>query len=133
MMKRASGPFDVKVTPVAQESGAWGEWMARLTLDKQFHGDVEATSQGQMLASPPGAEGSGGYVALERVSGKLHGREGTFVLQHSGTMDRGAQSLTITVVPGTGTGQLKGLAGSMNIIIDGEGRHAYAFEYTLPE
>jgi hypothetical protein len=104
-----------------------------MTIDKQFHGDLEATSKGQMLAAGSGGKGSsGGYVALEKVTGTLHGRSGAFVLQHSGTMTRGTPQLTITVVPDSGTDQLAGLAGKMNIII-ADGKHSYEFDYTLPE
>ncbi len=101
-------------------------------MDKQFHGDLEATSKGQMLATTTDVKGSAGYVALERVSGTLQGRSGTFALQHNGTMTRGEPQLTITVVPDSGTGQLVGLAGTMTIAIAADGKHSYGFEYTLP-
>jgi hypothetical protein len=102
-----------------------------MSIEKQFHGDLEATSQGQMIAAGTGAKGSsGGYVALERVTGTLHGRSGAFVLQHSGTMTRGAQELSITVVPDSGTGELASLCGKMNIKI-AEGKHSYEFDYSL--
>jgi hypothetical protein len=101
-----------------------------MLLDKQFHGDLEGTSQGQMLAASGNVEGSAGYVAIEQVSGTLQGRTGTFVLQHSGTMTRGKPHLTVTVVPDSGTGQLVGLAGTMDIQI-ADGKHSYAFDYTL--
>jgi hypothetical protein len=106
--------------------------LGRMSIDKQFHGDLEATSKGQMLTAGTGVKGSAGYVAIERVSGTLHGRSGTFVLQHSGTMTRGAPQLTITVVPDSGTGQLVSLAGKMAIKI-ADGKHSYDFDYTLPE
>lgn len=99
-------------------------------MDKRFHGDLEATSKGEMLTAGTSVEGSAGYVAIERVSGTLHGRRGTFVLQHSGTMTRGAPQLTITVVPDSGTNELVGLAGRMVITI-ADGKHSYDFEYTL--
>jgi hypothetical protein len=102
-----------------------------MSIDKQFHGDLEGTSKGEMLAARGGVEGSAGYVALEQVTGSLHGRTGTFYLQHSGTMDRGAPTLAVTVVPDSGTGELTGLTGKMNIIIEG-GAHRYEFDYTLP-
>ena len=102
-----------------------------MTIDKQFHGDLEATSKGQMLAFSTDVKGSAGYVAMEQVNGTLHGRTGTFVLQHSGTMTRGAPQLSLTVVPDSGTGELVGLAGKMNIII-ADGKHSYEFDYTLP-
>ncbi len=131
MTRRASGPFDVKLTPQVSEDKAESA-LGRMSIDKQFHGDLEASSKGEMLTAGTTVKGSAGYVAIERVTGTLHGRIGTFVLQHSGTMTRGAPQLTITVVPDSGTGQLEGLAGKMTIqIVDG--KHAYDFEYTLAE
>ena len=103
-----------------------------MSIDKQFHGELDAISKGEMLAAVSDVKGSAGYVAMERVTGKLHGRSGTFVLQHSGIMNRGSASLIVTVVPDSGTSQLKGLAGKMAIKIEG-GKHFYDFEYTLPE
>ena len=103
-----------------------------MSLDKQFHGDLDATSKGEMLAANTEVKGSAGYVAMERVTGKLHGRSGTFVLQHNGTMNRGSPQLSVTVVPDSGTDQLKGLVGKMAIKIEG-GKHFYDFEYTLSE
>jgi hypothetical protein len=129
MTAHAKGTFDVKVTPQPADDPAGGPF-GRLFLDKQFHGDLEARSNGQMLASGTGAESSGAYVALERVSGALHGRRGSFVLQHNGTMRKGVASMTVTVVPDSGTDELTGLAGKMTILIAG-GTHSYAFEYTL--
>jgi Protein of unknown function (DUF3224) len=128
MTSRASGTFEVKLTPQATDDAALG----RMSLDKQFHGDLEATSKGEMLTAGTSVKGSAGYVAIERVSGTLQGRSGTFILQHSGTMTRGAPQLTITVVPDSGTGQLAGLAGKMTIEI-ADGKHSYDFEYTLAE
>lgn len=132
MTKSASGTFEVKMTPQAPDDKAADAALGRMSLDKQFHGDLEAASQGQMLTAMTDVQGSAGYVAIERVSGKLHGRSGTFVLQHSGTMTRGTPQLTITVVPDSGTDQLKGLAGKMEINV-ADGKHSYAFEYTLAE
>ena len=123
----AAGPFEVKVIP--QPPGEDAE-IGRLTLDKKFHGDLEATSKGQMLAFSSSVKGSAGYVAMEQVAGTLQGRQGTFVLQHSGTMTRGNGQLTVTVVPDSGTGELKDLSGTMRIDIDG-GKHSYVFEYTI--
>ncbi|TSC25278.1 DUF3224 domain-containing protein [Corallococcus sp. Z5C101001] len=131
MTKRASGPFDVKLTPMAPEEGTVEAALGRMTLDKRYHGGLEATSQGQMLAVRSPVEGSAGYVAMERVSGTLDGRSGTFALQHSGTMTRGAPQLVITVVPDSATGELVGLAGTMTIDIAPGGQHSYAFQYTL--
>ena len=131
-MKHATGAFDVKVIPQAAED-AGGAGIGRMLIDKQLHGDLEATSKGQMLASGTGAAGSSGaYVALEVVTGTLGGRKGTFVLQHSATMDRGVPALSVTVVPGSGTGELVGLTGKMDIVI-ANGKHSYVFDYTLPE
>lgn len=128
MTNRAVGDFDVKVIPQTGEEGF--EAVGRMLLDKQFHGDLEAISKGQMLAAGTAVKGSAGYVAMEQVSGMLHGRTGTFVLQHSGTMNRGEPQLSVTVVPDSGTGELVGLAGRMDIIIEG-GKHSYDFEYAL--
>lgn len=130
MATRASGTFEVKLTPLATYEHAEGSPLGRLAIDKQFRGDLEATSTGEMLSAVGPVKGSAGYVAIERVRGTLHGRSGSFVLQHSGTMNRGVPSLTITVVPDSGTDEMAGLAGSMMIIIEG-GRHSYELEYTL--
>jgi hypothetical protein len=132
MTTHAIGTFDVKVTPQPQDDKADDATLGRMSIDKQFHGDLEAISKGQMLTAGTDVQGSAGYVAIERVSGALHGRNGTFVLQHFGTMTRGAPQLTVTVVPDSGTGQLVGLAGKMTIKID-DGKHSYDFEYTLAE
>lgn len=131
MSGHATGTFEVKVTP--QVSDATDDsGLARMSLDKHFHGDLEGTSKGQMLASSATVvKGSGGYVAMERVTGKLADRKGSFVLQHSGTMTRGVPLLTVSVVPDSGTDQLTGLAGTMTIKIDA-GKHSYEFDYTLP-
>jgi hypothetical protein len=128
MTLHASGTFDVKITPQPAGDSPLG----RMSIDKQFHGDLEAASQGQMLAAGASVKGSAGYVALEQVTGTLHGRTGTFILQHSGTMTRGTPQLSVTVVPDSGTGELTGLAGKMEIAIDA-GKHSYYFEYTLAE
>ena len=131
MTKRASGTFEVKLSPQAPDDKSEAS-IGRMLLDKQFHGDLEGTSKGQMLAHSTATQGSAGYVAIEQVIGTLHGRAGTFVLQHSGIMNRNTPNLTITVVPDSGTGQLQGLTGKMDIQIEG-GKHSYVFEYTLPE
>ena len=123
---RATGTFEVTLTP----QPIAGELLSRMTIAKQFHGDLEGTSQGEMLAAGTATPGSAGYVAIERVTGTLNGRTGTFALQHSGTMTRGAPELVITVVPDSGTGQLVGLTGKMTIIIEGK-KHSYAFDYSL--
>ena len=132
MTTRASGPFEVKLVPQAMGDQADGGLLGRMAIDKQFHGDLEATSKGEMLTAGTSVKGSAGYVAIERVSGTLHGRSGSFVLQHSGTMTRGVPQLAITVVPDSGTGDLAGLAGKMAIVI-ADGKHSYDFEYTLDE
>jgi hypothetical protein len=129
VMTRASGTFDVKLTPQTMDNKSDAS-LGRMSIDKQFHGDLEGTSKGEMLSAGTSVKGSGGYVAIERVSGTLQGRSGSFVLQHSGTMTRGAPQLTITVVPDSGVGQLAGLAGKMMITI-ADGKHSYDFEYTL--
>jgi hypothetical protein len=127
---RASGTFEVKLNPQAPDDDVGDPTVSRMSIDKQFHGDLEATSVGQMLAVRTDVEGSAGYVAMERVTGTLHGRSGAFTLQHSGTMTRDDQELSVTVVPDSGTGELVGLAGKMSIdIVDGN--HFYSFDYTL--
>ncbi len=128
---RAIGPFDVKLNPQPAYNTDSASLLGRMSLDKQFHGDLEATSKGEMLTAMSAVKGSAGYVAIERVTGNLMGRNGSFSLQHSGTMDRGAQQLIITVVPDSGEGDLEGLAGTMSIeIVDG--KHSYVLEYSLP-
>ncbi len=128
-MPRAKGPFEVKLMPQADQGDAA---LGRMSIDKQFHGDLEATSQGQMLMASTEVKGSAGYVAIEKVSGTLNGRQGTFILQHHATMTRGTPQLMISVVPDSGTGQLAGLRGTMDIII-ADGKHSYDFEYQLVE
>jgi hypothetical protein len=130
-MTRASGTFEVKVTPQATDDKT-NAGLGRMSIDKQFHGDLEGTSKGEMLTANTSVEGSGVYVAIERVSASLHGRSGSFIFQHSGIMTRGVPQLTITVVPDSGTDELVGLTGKINIdIVDG--KHFYDFEYTLSE
>ena len=129
-MNHASGSFEVKMSPQAPEDGVGDPSVGRMAIDKQFHGGLAATSRGQMLAAMTDVEGSAGYVAIERVTGTLDGRAGTFALQHSGTMTRGVPQLVITVVPDSGTGDLVGLAGRMTIDI-AEGKHSYDFEYII--
>ena len=126
----AGGTFDVKLNPLPTSDTTAGSPLARMSIDKQFHGDLEASSKGEMLAAGTAVKGSAGYVAIERVTGTLHGRTGSFVLQHSSTMARGAPQQSITVVPDSGTGELVGLAGTMTITIR-DGKHYYDFEYTL--
>ena len=132
MTTRATGTFDVKVTPQSSDDKGDGV-VGRMTLDKQFHGDLEGTSKGEMLTAMTAVKGSAGYVAIERVTGTLRGRKGTFALQHTGIMTRGTPSLTITVVPDSGTDQLAGLSGKMAIVIAADGKHSYEFDYTLAD
>jgi hypothetical protein len=124
----ARGPFEVKLTPLTDAGAEPG--LGRMSAEKQYHGDLDGSGKGQMLTAGSVAKGSAGYVAMELFSGKLAGHTGTFVLQHSGTLDHGAQSLSIIVVPGSGTGELEGLKGKMNIINEA-GKHSYDLEYTL--
>jgi hypothetical protein len=130
MAPQASGPFDVKLTPQASDAPAEGAALGRMSIDKRFHGDLDATSVGEMISAMTPVQGSASYSAIERVSGTLRGRAGTFALQHTGIMNRGVPSLTITVVPDSGTGELAGLTGTMGIQIDA-GQHAYTFEYSF--
>jgi catechol 2,3-dioxygenase-like lactoylglutathione lyase family enzyme len=127
---QAKGTFEVKLTPQDDKSG--DSTRGRILISKQLHGDLEGTSEGQMLTAMTPVKGSAGYVAVEMVSGTLHGRRGSFVLQHSGTMARGAQELTVTVVPDSGTNELAGLSGRMTIRI-ADGKHFYDFEYKLAD
>lgn len=132
MNQHARGPFDVKLAPQkADNPQAEGAGLGRMSIDKQFHGELEATSQGEMLAFRTAIPNSAGYVAIERVSGKLGGRSGSFVLQHSSTMNRGVALQNVSVVPDSGTDELKGLAGTMTIVIAEGGKHSYEFDYTL--
>lgn len=120
MTARATGTFDVKLVPQPADQYADGTSLARMTIDKTFAGDLQATSRGQMLSAMGGVKGSAGYVAIERVTGTLAGRRGTFLLQHTGTMNRGAATLSVSVVPDSGTDALSGLAGTMEIKIEGK-------------
>lgn len=130
-MMRAQGTFEVKLAPLESYTQAPEAKIGRMSIDKTFAGDLSATSQGEMLSGGSPAEGSAGYVAIERVTGTLGGASGSFLLQHSGTMTPAEQVATITVVPGSGTGELEGIAGAMQIAIE-EGKHLYDFEYTIP-
>jgi hypothetical protein len=130
MTNHATGPFDVKVTPFDDKFG--DSALGRMMLDKQYHGDLEGTGKGQMLTAGTEVKGSGAYVAIERFTGNLKGRSGSFVLQHSGTMTQGVPQMTITIVPDSGTGQLVGIAGKLTIKIAADGKHSYEFEYTIP-
>ena len=125
---QAKGRFDVKMAPQADDIADVG----RMTLDKTFHGDLEASSVGQMIAIRTPTEGSAGYVAMERVTGTLGGKKGSFALQHFGTMNRGKQHLRIEVVPDSGTDGFEGISGTLDIIIE-KGAHFYVLDYALPE
>jgi len=132
MTQHASGPFDVKLTPQQPDSDvAKAANLGRMTIDKQFHGDLNATSKGEMIAAQTEVKGSAGYVAIERVTGTLKGHGGSFALQHSATMTRGVPDLSIIVVPDSGTGELKGITGKMDIIIAPDGKHSYTFDYSI--
>jgi hypothetical protein len=132
MAFHASGTFEVKLLPQALADSASDPMLGRMTMAKTFSGDLQGTSNGEMLTATTPVKGSAGYVAIERVSGTLQGRSGTFALHHMGTMNRGALQLTITVVPDSGTGDLVGLAGALDIkIVDGQ--HLYTIDYVLPE
>lgn len=133
MTTLARGSFDVTIEPATQEELSDGTSLGRLSLAKKFHGDLEASGKGEMLTATTAVEGSAGYVAMERVDGTLHGRQGSFVLQHVGTMARGEQHLTVTVVPDSGTGELEGLEGTLDITIDDDGNHFYELDYTLAD
>ena len=130
---QATGTFDVKLKPLKlDDETAPPTLLGRMSIDKQLHGDLEGSSKGEMLTGMTAVKDSAGYVAIERVTGTLHGRHGSFVLQHSATMTRGAQQLSIAVVPDSGTDQLAGLSGKMTIQIAPDGKHSYVFDYTLP-
>lgn len=131
MTARAEGSFEVQLGPLSLHHDSGDSNLGRMSIDKEFQGDLVGISSGEMLSARTDVQGSAGYVAIERVSGKLDGRSGTFVLQHSSTMRRGAPEQSITVVPDSATGDLEGLAGSMTIEIT-DGQHRYVFDYSLP-
>ncbi|MEJ1970699.1 MAG: GNAT family N-acetyltransferase [Rhizomicrobium sp.] len=128
--KWALGTFDVTLTPAAGGEGAADPLLGRMIIEKTFHGELDATSKGQMLSAGTAVKGSAGYVAIEKVEGSLKGRKGTFVLQHHGVMTRGSGELKVTVVPDSGTGELEGLEGALGIRIE-DGKHFYDFEYSF--
>jgi Protein of unknown function (DUF3224) len=131
MSTHATGAFDVTMSPDPNyEADDDGVVLGRMSLSKQFRGDLEAVGSAQMLSAGTSVKGSAGYVAIERVVGRLHGRAGSFVLQHCGTMNRGHAALSVSVVPDSGTGELKGLTGTMTIDIV-NGKHFYGFDYTI--
>ncbi|MEO7014444.1 MAG: DUF3224 domain-containing protein [Dokdonella sp.] len=132
MNRHATGTFNVSLNPLDLNEVGEGETRGRISINKTFHGDLEAISIGEMLSAMTEVKGSAGYVAMERVVGSLQGRQGSFVLQHSGTMDRGTPTLSVTVVPDSGTAALTGLRGSLNITIR-EGVHCYGLDYSLED
>jgi hypothetical protein len=131
MNSHAEGTFDVKTTPIAADEATAGTPIGRFALDKEFHGDLEAKSKGEMLSAGDPAKGSAGYVAIEQVTGTLNNHSGSFALQHTGSMDASGFKLSVAVVPGSGTAQLTGIAGTMTIV-QAAGKHSYSFDYTLP-
>lgn len=132
MAPMAKGNFELTLQPLSFE-GADPQWkLGRMSIDKQISGDLVATTRGQMLSATTDTKGSAGYVAIERVTGVLNGKQGSFVLQHTGLMDRGSSSLSVVVVPDSGTEDLAGLAGEFKIIVEGGGKHSYEFSYRLP-
>lgn len=131
MTQLAKGSFTVKLLPLPFDGQPEGSKLGRMSIDKQITGDLVAITSGQMLSAMTDVKGSAGYVAIERVEGALHGKTGSFVLQHTGTMNRGVPGLSVSVVPDSATGELVGLQGDFKIII-AEGRHSYEFVYTLP-
>jgi len=128
---RARGEFGVKLVPQPPADRTEDSMLGRMTIEKEYRGDLVATSKGEMLTATSAIPGSAGYVAIERVIGNLGGHTGSFVLQHSGTLDRGEPRLNISIVPDSGTGELTGAAGTMRVEVTG-GKHFYEIDYTLP-
>lgn len=131
MTRRATGTFDVKTSPLAGDDATAGTLIGRYGIVKQFHGDLDAASKGEMLAAGDPTSGNAGYVAIEQITGTLNGHSGSFTFQHIGVMDHGNLKLSVTVVPGSGSGELTGISGTLTILND-SGKHSYEFEYTLP-
>ncbi|MGA9341103.1 MAG: DUF3224 domain-containing protein [Rhodanobacteraceae bacterium] len=132
MSNHVRGTFDVNMGSLPAYDTAADAGMARMSIDKRFHGELDATSTGEMLSAGNPQSGSAGYVAIERVRGTLAGRSGSFALQHSGTMQDGHAELVVRVVPASGTDALEGLTGTMDIVI-ADGQHSYEFAYELPD
>lgn len=126
----AKGTFAVTLAPLPTHHDHGGEPLGRMSINKTYAGDLEGSGAGEMLTAMTPVKGSAGYVAIERVSGTLQGRRGSFVIQHDGLMTRGSQQLAITIVPDSGTGELAGISGSMRIVIEG-GQHSYELAYEL--
>ena len=131
MNQQIKGPFDVKRTAMENVDAGGDAAFGRIRFEKRFHGELDATSVVEMLSAGNPASGSAGYVAVEHVMGTLQGRRGHFMLQHTGVMDRGQASLSVTVVPDSGTDQLTGLRGRLHIDIAEGGAHFYTFDYSL--
>jgi hypothetical protein len=129
-MAQARGTFEVALNPLDTYGKPERDLSGRMSIDKKYSGDLQGTGKGEMLTAGPTPGGSGGYVAIENVSGTLHGMKGGFILQHSGTMNKNSPRLSVTVVPDSGTGELEGITGSFSIEIV-KGRHSYSFEYEL--
>jgi Protein of unknown function (DUF3224) len=129
--EHASGTFEVKLAPSGEADKAEGSTLGSYSLEKQYHGDLEASAKGTMLTAGTDVKGSAGYVAIERVTGALKGHKGSFVLQHNGMLTRGTPQQNIVVVPDSGTGELTGLTGKLTVIIE-SGKHSYEFDYSLP-
>ncbi|MGH8373281.1 MAG: DUF3224 domain-containing protein [Gammaproteobacteria bacterium] len=132
MHRHAAGSFEVKISPLEPFNKNEGAMLGHLSIEKTFKGDLEGTGKGEMLTGGDPKTGSAGYVAMEQVTGTLHGKKGTFLLQHNGSMNRGVPSLTVSVVPDSGTGELTGIRGTLTIKIE-DGKHFYEFDYSLPE
>lgn len=129
MPHHAHGTFTVNVKPLTP---APAEGLSRFSIDKQIHGDLEGTTKGEMFSGGNPKEGAAGYVAIEVFTGNVGEKHGTFALQHMATMDQNGNKMSVVVVPGSGTGDLKGIAGTFTIAIT-NGQHSYTFDYTLPE
>ena len=128
MTDYALGTFSVEVKPLSPPPA---EGLSRLSINKQIHGDLEATSKGEMFSGGDPKQGMAGYVAIEVVTGMLKGKQGSFALQHSGTMDEGGPKMVVIIVPGSGAGELRGISGTFSIQI-ADGKHSYNLEYRLP-
>ena len=131
MSRTAQGSFEVKVAPLPPDDATTATSIARYSLDKVYRGDLEGVSAGEMMGAGNVAAGRAGYVAVEEFTGTLHGKNGSFALQHSSTMYDGQYEMNIRVAPGSGTGELEGIAGTLTIMI-APGKHSYSFDYTLP-
>jgi hypothetical protein len=129
MSHHAHGTFTVKVQPLTP---APAEGLSRYSINKQIHGDLEATTVGEMFSGGDPKQGTAGYVAIETVTGTLAGKNGSFALQYFATMDQSGPKMQVIVVPGSGTGKLAGIAGTFTITIE-NGQHFYEFDYTLPQ